>query len=323
MKKQMLNKNGITLVALVITIVILLILSSITIATLTQTGLFGKAKLAQQKSENAQLEENETLTDYEDKISKYINNSRNNTETNYDENSYDCWKTWIYLAGENPNLYKSSEILNNEELMQKVTSNKKAMNYLINSKTFIMPIAINNETVKKKIKLNAIHIPNMTSDTTPAGEAKASCNYEGGSPYGAFTGFWNDENIEKYGKNENYSDAKNHKVWTTPNNATTYPSWLQYKFENQKIQPLLFEYMSSYSWGYGCVHKIKIQGSNNETDWKDLTEEIECQPFTKYELAPTKNIDEYQYFRLNVLSRTETWGSRTDVFLFQVYGYEK
>ena len=81
--------------------------------------------------------------------------------------------------------------------------------------------------------------------------------------------------------------------------------------------------MSSYSWGYGCVHKIKIQCSNNETDWKDLTEEIEIQPFTKYEFAPTKNIDEYQYFRLNVLSKTETWGSRTDVLTFQVYGYEK
>ena len=35
----------------------------------------------------------------------------------------------------------------------------------------------------------------------------------------------------------------------------------------------------------------------------------------------TKNIEEYQYYRLNVLSRTETYGNRTDVLKFQVYGY--
>ena len=46
MKKQ--NK-GITLVALVITIIILLILAGITISTLTQSGLFGKAKEAKEQ----------------------------------------------------------------------------------------------------------------------------------------------------------------------------------------------------------------------------------------------------------------------------------
>ena len=42
MKKQ----NGITLVALVITIIILLILAGITIASLSNTGLFGQANRA-------------------------------------------------------------------------------------------------------------------------------------------------------------------------------------------------------------------------------------------------------------------------------------
>ena len=44
------NRNkGITLVALVITIIILLILAGISIATLSQTGLFQKAKEAKEK----------------------------------------------------------------------------------------------------------------------------------------------------------------------------------------------------------------------------------------------------------------------------------
>ena len=50
-KKQ--TYNGITLVALVITIIILLILAGITISTLTQSGLFGKAKEAKEQYSKA------------------------------------------------------------------------------------------------------------------------------------------------------------------------------------------------------------------------------------------------------------------------------
>lgn len=46
MKRQMKNEVGITLVALVITIIILLILSGISITALTQTNLFKNAKEA-------------------------------------------------------------------------------------------------------------------------------------------------------------------------------------------------------------------------------------------------------------------------------------
>ena len=49
--------KGITLIALIITIVILLILSGITIASLTQTGLFTKAKEAKEKTICSQAEE--------------------------------------------------------------------------------------------------------------------------------------------------------------------------------------------------------------------------------------------------------------------------
>lgn len=48
------KNKGITLVALIITIIILLILSGIGIAILTQTSLFEKAKQAKNITENAQ-----------------------------------------------------------------------------------------------------------------------------------------------------------------------------------------------------------------------------------------------------------------------------
>ena len=73
------KQNGITLVALVITIIILLILAGISIASLTQTGLFGKTQEAKQKTENAQAEENATLGEYEQLISNYFENLKGGT----------------------------------------------------------------------------------------------------------------------------------------------------------------------------------------------------------------------------------------------------
>lgn len=77
MKKE---QKGITLVALVITIIILLILAGISIATLSGSGLFGKAKQAQQKSENAQGIENNTLVEYENWMDNYLAEPKTTTK---------------------------------------------------------------------------------------------------------------------------------------------------------------------------------------------------------------------------------------------------
>ena len=68
MFKRYKSTKGITLVALVITIIILLILAGISISTLTNTGIFEKAKEAKQKSENAQKEENRLISEYKKEI---------------------------------------------------------------------------------------------------------------------------------------------------------------------------------------------------------------------------------------------------------------
>ena len=72
MKKTFKNSKGITLVALVITIIILLILAGISISALTNTGIFQKAKDAKQKSENASLDQNTKLDEYENELDKYL-----------------------------------------------------------------------------------------------------------------------------------------------------------------------------------------------------------------------------------------------------------
>ena len=62
------KERGITLVALVVTIVILLILAGISISTLSNTGIFKKAKDAKQKYENEQKNEKSLISKYQKEI---------------------------------------------------------------------------------------------------------------------------------------------------------------------------------------------------------------------------------------------------------------
>ena len=71
------ENKGITLVALVITIIILLILAGISISALTNTGIFGKAKEAKQKSDEAALDQNTKLDEYESEINAYLPGQNN------------------------------------------------------------------------------------------------------------------------------------------------------------------------------------------------------------------------------------------------------
>ena len=68
-KKSKFCKNtGITLVALVITIIILLILAGLSISALTESGLFQKAEDAVNRYGNVQNQENSILGEYENYI---------------------------------------------------------------------------------------------------------------------------------------------------------------------------------------------------------------------------------------------------------------
>lgn len=68
MKRQ----NGITLVALVITIIILLILAGISIGALTNQGLFTNAQKAKNETEKATKNELNTLNSYTDEMNKLL-----------------------------------------------------------------------------------------------------------------------------------------------------------------------------------------------------------------------------------------------------------
>ena len=74
------NKKGITLIALVITIIVLLILAGVSIATITgENGILKRATTAKQKNDEAVIDENGKIGSYEDVIDNY--NSRGDTIT--------------------------------------------------------------------------------------------------------------------------------------------------------------------------------------------------------------------------------------------------
>ena len=74
MKEKFKNLKGITLVALVITIVILLILAGISISVITQTGLFEKVIQAKENNRIASIEEQLNLWHINNEVDSYEDN---------------------------------------------------------------------------------------------------------------------------------------------------------------------------------------------------------------------------------------------------------
>ena len=73
-KKQLKNKGGITLVALVITVVVMLILAGVAIAAVVDgDGLFNRTKQAVEAYENAAEKEEEDIQKLLNEIDNYLN----------------------------------------------------------------------------------------------------------------------------------------------------------------------------------------------------------------------------------------------------------
>ncbi len=121
--KENLNK-GITLVALVITIIILLILAGVAITALTKTGLFENAKQAKNAMENAQTKENATLSDYSSEINEYISSNRNDKENsqsliNKDDGIYNKSEGgYIFNTSQNDITYTNNNIITLSESIE-------------------------------------------------------------------------------------------------------------------------------------------------------------------------------------------------------------
>ena len=76
------SPKGITLIALVVTIIVLLILAGISISMLTgQNGILNRAQEAKEKTDQSQKDENQKMQKYEDIINQYSGNLPTREET--------------------------------------------------------------------------------------------------------------------------------------------------------------------------------------------------------------------------------------------------
>ena len=104
------ENSGITLIALVITIIILLILAGISISALTNQGLFRNAKAAQNATEKAEAEQGQRLNEYEDEINKYLSNNDKKEEKIVDKVNDGTIKIGDYVKY-TPDTASTTEIL--------------------------------------------------------------------------------------------------------------------------------------------------------------------------------------------------------------------
>ena len=162
---QKISKNkGITLVSLVITIIILLILAGVAIATLKNSGILGKAKTARNKYQNSANEENGRISSYENEIDKTeinIASSRNEIASNLIEykgiecrlteenqikffkNQKEIWPIYWYglepiIEMYNNNIYYWNETNNIPKIIKKIELNRDDLK-IFDIKLFICP----------------------------------------------------------------------------------------------------------------------------------------------------------------------------------------
>ena len=116
------ERKGITLIALVVTIIILLILAGISISMLTgQNGILNRAQEAKNKTEQAQEDEKEKIKEYEDIINKYKDLPKGEGTTPYLPNDTFGYKdgdlsTGLVIKDSNNNEYVWVEVPKTETI---------------------------------------------------------------------------------------------------------------------------------------------------------------------------------------------------------------
>lgn len=131
--KKTKEMKGITLVALVITVIILLILATISIQTLTNTGLFGKAKEATKKYSEAEEKEKIQMELYYAQINKSTNGTSTNQigEQLYDKNVENSSKWHIIVINDSKKIYGTGWTYIPRE--SKISDTKTNETWLINN----------------------------------------------------------------------------------------------------------------------------------------------------------------------------------------------
>lgn len=314
-KKKNSAEKGITLIALIVTIIILLILAGVTIAALKgDNGLFAYTKQAKQKSENAQLEENIILDDYENKIKYYTDQ---NKKEGKDYSKYNDTLKLLYTNADDKDIpiedgeenlpTTVGELVSNKDVFSWILSSNKNDDYIIDNSDIFMNDIVNNNTAmeimgkneyisKKAIKnnkwrtsilssthldkfnLGAKTVPTMTNNTSPEGEAFVSKEEKLVEAFRCFDG----NNNTAGGIARPY----------------TLNGYIGYKFP-EKVVPYYVSILNYPDYN-NYLSNIKVQASNDNNIWEDLTDvmSIPTSGWIYIKLESDSAYEEYQYIRI-------------------------
>lgn len=85
------SENGITLIALVVTIVVLLILAGITInLVFSEDGIISKARLAAERTEEGEINDQESINQLSNDLEDYINDLKRKDYSVVSLDRYNC-----------------------------------------------------------------------------------------------------------------------------------------------------------------------------------------------------------------------------------------
>ena len=382
------NNKGITMIALIITIIILLILAGVSIAMLSgKNGILTKASTSAEATKQANAKErlkielmaiqtdclsngktatlddldsnkdqltnknitiadsgsprNVTLDGYTFKVKDDLtiegdgttNNSGGNNSgenSNIDiSNKKDLWTNWLNIAGLDATQYNSTNILSDTTIMNTVMNNENAINYMIESTEFIVPAIANSQTaivelskssylsnvlkkqevtnILKNSKYESNFLANltknarMTSDETADAKTSASTVETAGyEAYKAFDGVWQWQNS-----------------WC----SLAVPQNLTYQFKNTSIVPYKFVIMGNSTTDNGKKGKAYIEASTNGNDWTSISDSFDLPVNERVMVYPNSNINNYNYFRLNVTESTGTYlHNKAIISEWEIYG---
>ncbi len=278
------------------------------------------------------LYKNDSGSSYTQKVEISASNDGTNwttLATNISLNNHNTY-TDISFTNDNEYLYYRMTLLSGSDAPQPLVGSGYLLQFysiegVINNQSAMSYIGLNNyctntlladtdwrDGISKSEYLESVlnvKIPTMTSATTPSGECFASSRYGTDQTYLAF---------HVFDKNETSK-------WYPAVASSTAGQYVGYKYPESK-NGQTFDLVFSSS---GVASIVKIQGSNDGTNYVDLTGNINI-PITasttdtyKFKQAFTKNVGNYQYYRIYIVQSTSTqqgYGFMCDEL--QIYGRE-
>lgn len=322
------KNKGITIIALVVTIIILLILAGVSIAMLTgENGILKRAQRAKNETESAQKLENATLSEYENIIDNF--KGTENFNTNKDalittsDNDLNGWlNSW-----EGINISGLDEAVNNEFLMKELMNSESAVNYMITNNNIINKIATSNvamtelgksEYASSKIignknlfdiilksehieKFNVSRniIPQLTSNISEKGEASYTGNY----CYPAYYAF----------------DGSDNTSWSTSSLGT-----LQFKFNKTQYAYMINLYLKTNAGLSSLLSEFNGTVAlflNDEEVYSSGEQKIKLNEELKINLDKVVEFDTIVFTQNTTISSAgQDWSGITEL---KIYGSEK